>query len=811
LYLCGGTLAHNTVCGNSADRGGGIYACNERLINCIIWGNTANEANQLPDSYTPRNCCIQDWTGGGTGNISVDPRFVDPGSGDYHLQSDSPCIDAGALSALYLRNSLAGSFVADIDGECRMVGAAVDIGSDEYGSSLDSDNDLLPDIDEEALGSDPNNTDTDGDLLSDGAEAYRGTDPTVDNTDAPPGIAVPAQFATIQEAIWLAFRSEVITVSSGTYVENIRLEYGDIILESTDPTDPDVVANTIIDGNQSGPVVTFQGNESRACVLAGFTITNGSTSGSETSSGGGIRGNGTLATVRDNVVRFNSAESSGAGLSGCNGTVENNVISDNSGGGLYACHGMIRRNVISGNSGEYGGGLIGCVGIIEENIVSGNSADRDGGGLSGCSGVIQNNTIAGNEASREGGGLADCSGMIRNNIIYENLAEYGGGLDECNGVIENNMIYGNSAEEGGGLHDCSGDIDNNTIYGNSAEYGGGLAFCIAPARNCIIWQNEAPFGAQLYDCLVPYYSCIQDWTGGGIGNIADDPQLVNPASGDFHLESVSPCIDAGADLIELFDDFEGDPRGYDGTSVPRGDGSDYDIGADEFTDGVQFTDSDGDGLEDSWEEGHGLDPNDPDTDDDGMPDGWEVDNSLDPLADDSAEDVDGDGLSNGAEYAAGTDCTNPDTDGDGHTDGTEVAQGTDPLDPISVPGRPGGAAPAGVRRGGGSSSGPCFIATAAYGTPQAGEISVLRHFRDRYLLTNRAGAAFVRAYYRLSPPVARFISAHEPVRAAVRVCLAPIVTLARLILTFPLAVVMLLLAGAAIGLSRVRRKDARAA
>ncbi|MCK5557952.1 MAG: hypothetical protein KAJ01_06215, partial [Candidatus Hydrogenedentes bacterium] len=79
----------------------------------------------------------------------------------------------------------------------------------------------------------------------------------------------------------------------------------------------------------------------------------------------------------------------------------------------------------------------------------------------------------------------------------------------------------------------------------------------------------------------------------------------------------------------------------------------------------------------------------------------------------------------------------------------------------------------------------CFIATAAYGTPAAKEISVLRDFRDKYLLTNRAGAACVRAYYRLSPPVARFIAARQPLRAAVRVVLAPIVAFARFATSLP--------------------------
>ena len=37
----------------------------------------------------------------------------------------------------------------------------------------------------------------------------------------------------------------------------------------------------------------------------------------------------------------------------------------------------------------------------------------------------------------------------------------------------------------------------------------------------------------------------------------------------------------------------------------------------------------------------------------------------------------------------------------------------------------------------------CFIATAAYGTPMAEEIQILREVRDGYLLTNTAGRALV--------------------------------------------------------------------
>ena len=86
---------------------------------------------------------------------------------------------------------------------------------------------------------------------------------------------------------------------------------------------------------------------------------------------------------------------------------------------------------------------------------------------------------------------------------------------------------------------------------------------------------------------IPQYSCIQDWAGGGTGNISDYPQLVNPANGDFHLLASSPCIDTGGFVVGLTEDFEGDPRPYDAVIwESRGDGSDFDIGADEFAEGV---------------------------------------------------------------------------------------------------------------------------------------------------------------------------------------------------------------------------------
>ncbi len=73
---------------------------------------------------------------------------------------------------------------------------------------------------------------------------------------------------------------------------------------------------------------------------------------------------------------------------------------------------------------------------------------------------------------------------------------------------------------------------------------------------------------------------------------------------------------------------------------------------------------------------------------------------------------------------------------------------------------------------------PCFVATAAYGTPMADEIWVLRRFRDRYLLRSALGRAFVEAYYVLGPHAAKMIAKHRWLRTITRHLLTPIVALA---------------------------------
>ena len=82
---------------------------------------------------------------------------------------------------------------------------------------------------------------------------------------------------------------------------------------------------------------------------------------------------------------------------------------------------------------------------------------------------------------------------------------------------------------------------------------------------------------------------------------------------------------------------------------------------------------------------------------------------------------------------------------------------------------------------------------------------VLREFRDKILLPHRAGRAFVRAYYKYSPPPADFIAARPWLRATVRILLLPVVAFSWLALHQPLCLTGLALL-LPLGLVLVRRR-----
>jgi parallel beta-helix repeat protein len=81
------------------------------------------------------------------------------------------------------------------------------------------------------------------------------------------------RYDRIRYAISEATPGDEIVLSQGRYLENINLGGKNLVLRSTDPNNPAVVAATVLAGAGSGPVVTFAGGEDATCILTGFTIT----------------------------------------------------------------------------------------------------------------------------------------------------------------------------------------------------------------------------------------------------------------------------------------------------------------------------------------------------------------------------------------------------------------------------------------------------------------------------------------------------------------------------------------------------------
>lgn len=187
LFRTGDTMFyHNTVADNQATGdgfGGGlsaIFPAEPEVRNGIFWGNTGTAGNenfyQIDVTYS-----IVEGGSVGEGNLAVDPLFVDPAAGDYHLAANSPAI--GAAYSVPVITDAEGDLRVEVPTDQR------DIGVDEFfedTSTLDSDGDGIPDNWEIANGlnsNDPSDasSDYDGDGRTALYEFTHGTDPNVAN------------------------------------------------------------------------------------------------------------------------------------------------------------------------------------------------------------------------------------------------------------------------------------------------------------------------------------------------------------------------------------------------------------------------------------------------------------------------------------------------------------------------------------------------------------------------------------------------------------------------------------------------------
>jgi parallel beta-helix repeat protein len=126
IYIASGAHAdiiNNTIVDNHDNGIALSSSASATIVNCILWGNVDDDLRNCSAVYS----CIEDGGAGG-GNISLNPRFNDAGSGDFHITANSPCVDAGAAT------SLAEDFEGDgrpLDGDGDGE-SGYDMGADEY-------------------------------------------------------------------------------------------------------------------------------------------------------------------------------------------------------------------------------------------------------------------------------------------------------------------------------------------------------------------------------------------------------------------------------------------------------------------------------------------------------------------------------------------------------------------------------------------------------------------------------------------------------------------------------------------------------
>jgi len=348
------------------------------------------------------------------------------------------------------------------------------------------------------------------------------------------------EFNSIQTAINATHNGGRILVGSGTYNEAVVLKYDQTLFGVDGPE------ATIIDASGlNNSVIThlrYSGH------IEGFTIRGGNND-----YGGGIRLSSGVVTIKNNIIRDNTATIGGSAVGGgyrygTTAYLYNNIITQNIStgpSGTVSAWGIkeVRENIFSDNQVSSGsGGGISVLGnmIIDKNIFVGNSAGIGGAiNTNGYSGATISNTLIANNSS---GIFVSSYSSVR--IINSTIAD-----NEGTGILIRDYSSGSR-------------LENSIVSGNS---------------------NSISTGR--YSSRIEILNSI---TSNDI-----DPQFFNPTENDYRLVAGSPAIDTGAKFAPITDnsgnplesDLDGNIRPLDGDGLgagETGDGSDYDMGAYEF-------------------------------------------------------------------------------------------------------------------------------------------------------------------------------------------------------------------------------------
>ena len=379
----------------------------------------------------------------------------------------------------------------------------------------------------------------------------------------------------------------------------------------------DPVANpTTLDGEGERRVVRISGDITP--TLDGFIIAHGNATGLLANCPGNPDGCGGGFFVLDAhpIIVNNTITNNVAAIT----TTGNPTVAMGFGGGLYLLN--ANRAVISGNliisnaaSTAYwgsGGGMYlagNASGMqVQFNLVLSNSATTTdavgyGAGIYGGpdGALIQGNVVAGNRAKSVGGGygvgLFQFGGSARylGNLVQENSGSTAVELWYSQARLEGNRVVNNATTTGIDLVERAGDgptlVNNvvarsgnmafsaygyneskissatllhNTLVGTGSGYGVYGSFAMLYLTNTIVasttWgiTNATPASSTILADHMMFWANTNNGME-GTNSLSGDPAFVNPAGGDYHLDTGSAAIDTGAPTSVTID-IDGEPR-----------------------------------------------------------------------------------------------------------------------------------------------------------------------------------------------------------------------------------------------------------
>jgi len=248
-HLTNCTIADNKLSGGATpSSGGGVHSVDGDVVirNSIVWHNQG-EALSIMDSTSPNPVLFSNIEGSypGQGNIDLEPSFVSPTTGNYHLNSFT-----GHLSY----------------GEWAMVN-----GPDDHSPCIDAGDPQDPVGAEPFPNSGRINMGAYGGTTQ-ASKSFGGLIFHVDGTDGSDhntGLTRSQAFRTIRHAVDVTFNGDTVLVWPGLYRETISFDSKAITLQSAD--EPAVI--TAPGTNQlTGYAFSFSGTETSRSVLRNFVI-----------------------------------------------------------------------------------------------------------------------------------------------------------------------------------------------------------------------------------------------------------------------------------------------------------------------------------------------------------------------------------------------------------------------------------------------------------------------------------------------------------------------------------------------------------